>query len=129
MKRWIWLLTLPYVVTVSSGCVKYSNLSLSTVEAEPACIKYEPLYVIKKIDLGFSSEENAKDVAEALNEAHERRTSFPTSLYDCSIDPCSQHPDYWDGKPAATIDKADLDKMTPPEPERGLPPDEPKPNE
>lgn len=58
MRRWIWLLVLPYVVTVSTEPIK--------------------------------------------EEAH---------------------PVYWDGKPAGFINKADLDAMTPPLPERGEKPE------
>lgn len=40
-----------------------------------------------------------------------------------TITATAPYPIYWDGKPAGMIPKEDLDKMTPPKPERGEKPE------
>lgn len=72
MKKWIWVLALPYVVTVSTG-----ELELDGNEWTHATKYNLPLRLSNDFVFNYSCSEGQKDVcydmAEALNAAHERR--------------------------------------------------------
>jgi hypothetical protein len=106
VKRWVWLAALPYVVTVStsqgpckrevySSCVSNVCFSQECAEREPDEFSYS-IEISTKPGIGkvtFQERDVAEDVAEALNQAHERRTSGckdPQTM--CMDDPSNP---YW----------------------------------
>jgi len=66
MKRWLWLLAMPYVVTGSTGTWREGN-SLVTGIRRVGTMQCE------------GTLEECEDLAEALNAAHERRTGILTA--------------------------------------------------
>lgn len=78
MKRWLWLLALPYVVTVSSTCVKHGEwfIPAQGQDFEKKCEKHEPFYILSDGNAKvFTSKSRIviDDMAEALRDARNRR--------------------------------------------------------
>jgi len=86
MKRLIWLLALPYVVRMSSesprcegyiaDCKEKICMTVTCSEWSNARYWYS-IQVDTETTYTFANEEFARDVAESLNEAHERRKRPP----------------------------------------------------
>lgn len=74
MKRWIILLALPYVVTLSSGNLRIDERDNKLI--------YGDVYYVGQFR--FSDKTQAEDMAEALNEAHcqQRKNAFEQSCVE-----------------------------------------------
>ena len=78
MKKWIWLLAFPYVVHIGKGTYTEGNISITDV----TCVTHNGI----GIDCG-NDKETCEDMAESLNEAHERR-NIGHPCHDLTVDQC-----------------------------------------
>lgn len=75
MKRWIWLLTVPYVVTMSTQGVDCHLIYAANWmdAASMKCNGEEMRYDVIGLSFPSQEKETAEDLAAALNEAHAKR--------------------------------------------------------
>ncbi len=71
-----------YVVTTSTECLRYDYSRVTETEFE--CLESRPAYVV--FGMSFRIREHAEDLAEALNQAHERRMNPSLPLEVIPVD-------------------------------------------
>jgi hypothetical protein len=75
MKKWTWLLAVPYVVNTSTYCIQGMPISYTTIPPTDGdiCVQVGKYFRVGSMQCSGNFEE-CQDWAEALNEAHVRRT-------------------------------------------------------